>query len=332
VTVDKQDYPLTPKTTGTGTIEWDGSGIQIAGDGPHPVELFYGSGKGTSLGVVQRAYVANPSGSGPLDWVQVYQPGIGTGGNSFKIGDPPPTLGVTIKTVGKLLLSQKTDPPIYLRVFNDSGSASQNQSLNCEPQGSPNNTLRDQLANGCTPWFKTQKALTCPANSWIGIQATPQPWTCVGINTGATVGQISQGLNLRIYGDQNPPSTQAECALHPVNWIKPENAPTLEDAGFDETQHPDDKRVVPLFVTPLGTFQATGQDVVPLIDFGYFYVTGYKGDPCEGNDPNQDPVPNNRGAYVRGHFVKFFPLDNKHVSDDNCDLTTITPCVGVLTR
>jgi hypothetical protein len=69
-----------------------------------------------------------------------------------------------------------------------------------------------------------------------------------------------------------------------------------------------------------------------VLDFGYFYVTGYKGDPCEGVDADQTPVPSNRGSYVRGHFIKFFPIDDHHTSDDNCDLTTITPCVGVLTR
>jgi len=75
-----------------------------------------------------------------------------------------------------------------------------------------------------------------------------------------------------------------------------------------------------------------------VLDFGFFYVTGFKGDPCEtlpnGTvlDPNQDPVPNNRGSYIRGHFIKFFPIDEHHTTDDNCDLTTITPCVGVLTR
>jgi hypothetical protein len=331
-TVDgaNQKYPLMPTATGTGPIEWDGS-VHIDGDGPHAVELFYGSGKGTSLGVVQRAYIANPSGSGPLNWVQVYQK---IGGvmkplaNSFKVGTTP-SLGVTVKTIGKLLISQPSDPPIYLRVFNDSGSASQNQSLNCEPQGSPNNNLKDQIANGCTPWFKTQSALTCPANTWNGIQALPQPWTCVGINTGASIGQVWQGLNQRIYKDANAPSSA--CASEPVNWIRPDPANGII-GGFDQTEHPNDRRVLPLFVTPLGTFEGTGGGVVPLIDFGYFYVTGYKNDPCEGT-ANQDPVPNNRGAYIRGHFIKYFPIDAQHhPSDDNCDFSTITPCVGVLTR
>jgi hypothetical protein len=68
-----------------------------------------------------------------------------------------------------------------------------------------------------------------------------------------------------------------------------------------------------------------------VIDFGYFYVTGYKDDPCQGT-ANADAVPNNRGAYVRGHFIKFFPLERVVPSDDKCDLTSITPCVAVLTR
>ena len=51
-----------------------------------------------------------------------------------------------------------------------------------------------------------------------------------------------------------------------------------------------------------------------------------------GRRPNQDPVPNNRGSYVRGHFIKFFPIEDVVASDDKCDLTSITPCVAVLTR
>lgn len=317
----------TPTMSGNGVKTWSlASGIPITGGGPHVIALRFainGSGNGTALGDVQRAYEAAPDSSGPLFLVQEYDSGANStfGPYSYQ-GGTTHTLGVTVNTQGNLLLSAPSDPPIYLRVFNDNGNASQNQSINCDP--APSSNLETELANGCSPLYKTQTALTCPYANKAALFASPQPWTCAAIKTGASIGQVQHGLSERIFnGDQNPPNTTAECNTSPINWIK--------GVGFDENAHRDDKRVLGLFVTPLGSFTGTGSDVVPVLDFGYFYVTGYSGDPCEGNDPNQDPVPNNRGSYVRGHFIKFFPIDG-HTTDDNCDLTTITPCTGVLTR
>jgi Flp pilus assembly protein TadG len=324
--------------SGTGVHTWSlAQGIPITGGGPHTIDLRFsinGTGNGTPLGTVQRAFEAAPDSSGPLFLVQVRDSGATPpsvfGPYSYQ-GGTTHTLSVTVNTQGSLLLSGPNDPSIYLRVFNDSGSASQNQTIDCDPAL---NNLQSEIETGCSPTYKTQTALTCPFANKNTLWASPQPWTCAAIGTGAAVGQIEHGFNQRIFGAQNPNGNA--CGAHPVNWIKPQNAdpnatpPVL--AGFDETAHPDDRRVVDLFVTPLGSFQGTGSGVVPVLDFGFFYVTGYKGDPCEGRDPNQDPVPNNRGSYVRGHFIKFFPIDAKNTSDDNCDLTTITPCLGVLTR
>ena len=319
-------YELTPATTGTGVIRWTlSNGIPISGPGAHDIGLVWKQGSGnngaTIATVAQRAYVASAD-SGPLDLVQVYEQGVNTAGaNSFKGGETH-TLGVTIKTIGNLLLSQPTDDPIYLRVFNDSGSASQNHSLNCDKDVS---TFRDEIQFGCSPYFIKNPSLACPGgnanNLWDIWYVNGNPLPCVVIKTGATVGQLRQGLNLRIYGTQNPGSGM--CATHPVNWVR--------NVGFDEVANPADPRVLPLIVTPLGSFTGTGGDQVPVIDFGYFYVTGYSTDPCEGT-ANQDPVPNNRGSYVRGHFIKFFPIEDVVASDDKCDLTSITPCVAVLTR
>lgn len=336
-------YQLTTNPmSGTGVHTWSLAGtpiqgIPIAGGGPHTIALRFsidGTGNGTALGTVQRAFEASPDASGPLFLVQEYEAGTSppsTFGPYSYQGGTTHSLGVTVNTQGSLLLSAPSDPPIYLRVFNDSGNASQNQTINCDPNL---NNLQSEIESGCSPTYKTQTALTCPYANKNALWASLQPWTCAAIGTGAAVGQIEHGFNQRIFGSNSPNGN--ECSAHPVNWIKPANADPNADppilAGFDETMHPDDRRVVALFVTPLGSFEGTGSDVVPVLDFGFFYVTGYKGDPCEGRDDNQDPVPNNRGSYVRGHFIKFFPIDAKNTSDDNCDLTTITPCLGVLTR
>jgi hypothetical protein len=318
-------YQLTTSAANgtTGTITWTLlSGVPITGDGPHTITLGYNTGSGAdkTFGVVQRAYVGYPGGSGPIDALQVYEAGVSSSGsNSFKVGETH-TLGAAIKTIGNLLLSQPNDPAIYLRLFNDSGSASQNQSLDCDKNLK---TLADELAQGCEPFFIKNPSLQCPGgnanNLWDIWYVDGNPLPCVLIQTGASVGQINMGLTDRIFGNIKKPS----CSDGPINWIKGQ--------GFDEDAHPDDKRALPLIVTPLGTFTGRGGDQVPVIDFGYFYVTGYKDDPCQGT-ANADAVPNNRGAYVRGHFIKFFPLERVVPSDDKCDLTSITPCVAVLTR
>jgi len=323
--------------TGTGPRTWTlSAGLPISGGGPHVVKLQWqdnGPGcSGTCSGnfggqVIQRAFEATSDRSGPLPLAQLFEGNSPFGPYSFR-GGTQHSLGVTVATIGNLLLSAPTDPPINLRVFkNVAGNASQDQSLDCDPA---QKNLKTEIQFGCSPWYQTQDPtkpnyLTCPFGSQQALWGSPQPWTCVAVDTGDKGGLVGPGLNLRIYGATKPKAS--DCTdPNKVYWIR--------NVGFDETAHPDDKRVLPLFVTPLGTFSGSGNTVVPLIDFGYFYVTGYEGDPCDGVDPNDDPIPKSPGgsAFVVGHFIKFFPLDNKHTSDDNCDLTTITPCVGVLTR
>jgi hypothetical protein len=343
------NYPLSTVGTGTGLHTWTlGQGIPISGAGAHPIRLNWSwldpSCKGsvsncTTTGnffggqLIQRAFEASPDLSGPLQTLQVYESPSTFGPYSYQ-GGTPHTLGVTIRTSGVLLLSQPTDPPISLRVFKGGNSASQDQTVDCDAQA--NLKLWEELQFGCTPWYQTiqpPNPLDCSAypdtqqKNW-----GPQPWHCVPVITGDRNAQIGKGLNLRIFNtNQNP-----DCSQGMVHWIKPANATPTSPAGFTESQYPDDKRVLPLFVTPFGSFGGSGNANVPLIDFGYFYVTGYSGDPCEKSDPNDDTKLLTGGgakAFVLGHFIKYFPIDAQHhPSDDNCDLTTITPCVGVLTR
>jgi hypothetical protein len=349
-------YPLSTAGTGTGIHTWTlAQGIPITGAGPHPIQLNWSwldpSCKGsvskcTTTGnffgnqLIQRAFEASPDLSGPLQSAQIYKSGSSFGPYSYQ-GGTTQALGVTIRTTGVLLLSQPSDPPISLRVFKGGKSAAQDQTVDCDAQA--NLKLWEELHFGCTPWYQTiqpPNPLNCDAypdtmqKNW-----GPQPWHCVPVITGDRNAQIGKGLNLRIFNDPSP--GKSACSSGMVHWIKPGNeTPTDPKAGFNEKQYPDDKRVLPLFVTPFGSFGGSGNANVPLIDFGYFYVTGYSGDPCSpaNGDPNDDstsPLLSGGGgkAFVLGHFIKYFPIDAQHhPSDNNCDLTTITPCVGVLTR
>jgi hypothetical protein len=311
-------YQLASGGGSSGVITWTVlSGIPIAGPGGHTVGLGWdweqtsGTWSGNlctsansnpckatgTLPAVQRAYEASPDGSGPVHLVSVFQPGgVSSGANSFQRGTTQ-SLGVTISTTGTLLTqSQATGPVIYLRVV-----GSQNQSVDCDPD-IPN--LRGEIAAGCGPSYAINPTFNCP--DYNVLWTTPQPWQCAKTQTGGAVGQVPQGLRDRVLGGSN------SCTA-PINW-----------PNFDV----DDPRILPLIVTPFGSFTGTGNAVVPVIDFAAFYVVGWQGDPC----PGAVSVPK---GYIVGHFIKFIPRNPKGSGDAACfltDPTQLTPCAAVLTR
>jgi len=250
-------------------------------------------------GTIQRPFEGSIDDTGPVQQVDIFESGVSTSGaNSFQQGSTH-KLGVTIATAGTLKTqAAATDPVIYLRV----AGGSLNQSIDCDPALS---NIRDEIAEGCSPSYTLNEDLTCPA--YNALWGTPQPWDCVKTQTGGAVGQVEQGLKARILGGSN------SCTA-PINW---------------PNYGPDDKRIVPLIVTPFGSFSGSGNDIVPVIDFGAFYVVGWDGDPC----PGAVPVP--KKGFVAGHFIKYIPRNPKGSGDAACfltDPTKLTPCAAVLTR
>jgi hypothetical protein len=307
-------YQLTPGGT-SGLVTWTaGSGLPFTGDGPHTVELHWswkqtvGTWNGLTcndrnnnpckaqgtFGAVQRAFVAGPGRSGPLQRVQVFESGVtSSGSNSFQTGTTP-TLGVSIAVTGSLKVqSEASDPVIELRV-----TGSQNQSIDCDP-AIPN--LADEIEQGCGPAYKINPGLACPA--YNELWSLPEPWECVKTQTGGAVGQVEHGLKERILGGSN------SCTA-PINW---------------PNYSVGDPRIVPLIITPFGTFAGTGNDIVPVIDFAAFYVTGWNSDPC----PGAHPVPK---GYIAGHFVKYAAPNPHGAGDAVCNRDALTPCVPVMTR
>jgi len=311
-------YQLSPGNGTSGLITWTAlSGLPVTGPGGHQVSLSWdwqqtsGTWNSSScttknnnpckangtLGFVQRPYEASPDGSGPVQRVQVFESGgSSSGANSFTQGSTH-TLGVSIATTGTLLTqSQATDPVINLRV-----TGSQNQSIDCDPDV-PN--LRDEIARGCGPTYVINQSLGCPG--YNELWGMPQPWPCVKTQTGGSVGQVEQGLKDRILGGSS-------ACTAPINW-----------PNYSQ----DDRRIIPLIITPFGSFSGSGNDVVPVIDFGAFYVVGWNGDPC----PGAVSVPK---GYIAGHFIKYIPRNPTGSGDTVCHLsdpTQLTPCAAVLTR
>jgi hypothetical protein len=308
-------YPLTfDSTSGT----WASSAtVPIPPNaGPLPVELRWqainttiaGSACSTtfrnnnpcqgSFGTVQRVFSANDDRSGPVKVAQIWENGS-FWANSFERGTTH-DLVVKIGITGNLqVASSVSDPLVKLRV-----TGSQNQSVDCDPD-LPN--LATEIELGCTPEYRVNDGTPCP-DTYSDLQRTPEPWNCVAIQTGGAVGQVERGMRNRILGGANT-------CTSPNNWDQFPNIP------------PDDPRIVPIFLTPFGTFTGSGNDVIPVTGFATFYVTGWFGSPCADDDPVDD-----RG-YIVGRFIKYiFTLNEGGAGEDLCDFTSIGSCIAVLTE
>jgi hypothetical protein len=306
-------YPLTPSGS-SGLVTWTATaGLPLAGGGPHNVALEWNfeqttgtwNGKSCStknnnpckdsgsFGSVQRGFVAFDDRSGPVERVQISSASVTSGANSFEQGTKQ-SLGVSIAVKGNLQIqSQASDPVVELRVV-----GSQNQSIDCDP-AQPN--LESEIENGCGPTYKINTSFSCPA--YNVLWSLPQPWGCVKTQTGGAVGQVEHGMKDRILGGAN------SCTA-PINW------PNFE---------PGDPRIVPLVITPFGSFSGSGNDIIPVLDFGAFYVVGWNGDPC----PGAHSVPK---GYIAGHFIKYAAPNPHGAGEEVCDPTALTPCVPVMTR
>ena len=254
--------------------------------------------KGT-FGTVQRTFTALPDRSGPIKLAQVWEGGLG-GANSFQQGTTH-DLVVRIGIQGNLQEAQSvSDPLVLLRVT----GGSQNQSVDCDPN-LPN--LRSEIAQGCEPYYSINTGNACPDTA-PDLWASPQPWDCVAIQTGGAVGQLEQGMRDRILGGS------ASCTS-PNNWASFPFIPA------------SDPRIVPVFITPFGTFTGSGNEVVPVTKFATFYVTGWFSSPCTGDDPVPDK------GYVVGHFIKYiFTLNEGGGSGELCDFNSFGSCIAVMTE
>jgi hypothetical protein len=254
---------------------------------------------------VQRIFAGSESltVSGPIKMLRLSENGV-AGANSFQQGtshDMVVTLGLkpTLENATSI-----NSPLVSLKV---AGGGSQNQALDCDPASS---NLRDELSHGCEPPYAVNDGSTaCPGGSQV-LWGSPAPWQCVVISTGATVGQVTQGLNERILGAANSPSCTA-----PNNW-----------ADFPDYDR-GDPRIVQVFLTPFGAFTGSGGTTVPVTGFATFYVTGWNNGGCQGL--GDDPA--GQGEIV-GHFIKYIDLLGEGGGDEVCDFNAFGSCVAVFTR
>jgi hypothetical protein len=265
---------------------------------------------------VQRAFTADDELAGPLKLVQISRADGSFGVNSSPLGSSS-ALVVSIGVESNLRNAASVDePPVQLRVFKETDvrSASRNRSLDCDPGYS---NFWEELAYGCDPQYaKHDLDTSCPSTP-SSLWRSPQPWTCVAVDTGARRNQLARGLNVRVFGTDKPSSCTA-----PNNWSAFPNIP------------PGDQRIISVFITPFGAFRTSGSGTVPATEFATFYATGWDAagsgfdNPCQGHGDDSAPA-----GFVVGHFIKYVsPLNNGGAADELCDFDAFGSCVAVLTR
>jgi hypothetical protein len=296
---------------------------------------------------VAHPYVADDA-SGSIDYLKLSttDPGI-VDANSRNSG-PPVHILVTVGLRKPLALQDPLEPPMVLRVASPSGS--QNQAFDCDKH----NNFQVEITNGCeTTYGLNYDDWSSPKNGtkeWADIQCTgydvgdlppdsisnnPAP-ICVAVETGDKIGQFRQGLSHRF---ETP-----DC--HPNNWPQdqgaPGHGPEDDDAIHDFFTNYDfanDPRYVTLIITDDGTFQAQGNDQVPVKYFAGFYVTGWDVTgtvkPCLDNDPHPWYGTTYRKSLdngdVWGHFVNIVVFSSAGAANDQlCNFDEVGNCIAVL--
>jgi len=296
----------------------------------HAIDLNWGTGSGGSapngtFSSTQRSFSADGDTSGPVRYVRVDNE-LGGFGNSVAFGTH--TFSVTIGVTPSLQANESspTGAPVALKV---TSKGSNGQALDCDPS-KPN--LRDELATGCTPQYKLNTGTACNAASFY-VFPQSAPWDCTVTQTGGSVGQVDDGMHCR---------TQGECftgsaCVNPNHW-KDSNGDGKITIPADIAL--SDPRLMSVFVTPFGAFSGNGTQVVPIVNFASFYVTGWsrngggQGDPCPGGGglPGPDPVPTKTGGWIVGHFIKYVDTIGGGGTGDPCDFNSFGSCVVALTK
>jgi Flp pilus assembly protein TadG len=311
--------PMTLDSDGYYKTDTPGPGAKLplasAAAGAQAIDLQWetGSGPGKLTGVIQkasRAYAADDR-SGPIQFLQVLESGVAPA-NSL-------TTGVVhdLQVVVGLAGAVKNSPtPVLLRLA--SGNGAQTQTLNCG-----GGTFQNQVQYGCPDPYQINAAPpTCHAVT---------PPDCVPQGPGNKTAIVG-ALNARFV-------TAGVCAPNNSGLITSGNSSQLD---------PNDKRIVPLIITSYGAFSNNPSNPVPVIRFATFYIAGWgnpngtgasKTDPACA-PPVNTPYPNptlctKKGQCgdtdIWGYFFKYIGQFGGSTGTTICDLSSLSPCVPVMT-
>jgi hypothetical protein len=262
------DIPVEPGASvpiGVSVVQKDGSVAGTACTNSKPCTI-------PTFDDVQRHVSGSDDRSGPIAQLVVSN-AAGTGANSLERCTATQTacthdLTVSVGLLGSVqYASSAASPPITLRVAGGSLTGG----LDCDTTKG----FVAELATGCDPVYEINQSTPCP-DKMAGV---PQPWQCVPVLTGGKTNQVPAGMNLRMFGDE-----KAKTCTKPNQWPAVLTNPLLLDS---------DPRLLPMFITPFGSFDGSGNGTVPVQNFARI---------------------NDGGA-----------------GETACDFQAATPCVAVLT-
>jgi hypothetical protein len=284
-----------------------------------------------SFGVVQRAYGGDEDLSGPVRTAHLINAGAsftdpfalgtcagplvyGPNCNTFPIGETR-SLAVDVQLTGAVSTAN-TDPPVFLRIIR----GSRNSALDCNATGN----FREQIATGCKPRYtiNTDPNLACPWGTKAAMFSVtlPNGYPCVAIQTGASVGQFTQGIQDRVLGGSN----QCPAAGQPGynNW-----------SNYPNTPFPtNDTRVMYVFMVPFGSFRGSGNVLLPIVSFGVFYIRGWGGNGNGNDDPCPGAIPNVPTGDLAGNFITHLSTSADGTGTQPCAIGGFNPCVAVLSK
>jgi Putative Flp pilus-assembly TadE/G-like len=286
-----------------------------------------------SFGVVQRVNSGDEDLSGPVRTAHLLNMGsafgtpscpgplgFGPACNSFPIGETH-SLAVDVQLAGAVSTSA-SDPPILLRIV----GGSRNGTIDCNKTGN----LRDQLANGCDLPYRTNTDtnFACPATTKTGLLATQQPYPCVAVQTGGSVGQFTQGIQARILGGSNNCPASGAGRNYWSNYGTSTGLPSPDNPTYPF----NDPRIVYVFMVPFGSFRGSGNAILPIVSFGIFYVRGWGGNGGGNDDPCPDAIPNVPAGDLAGNFITHVADSATAFGTEACVSGGFNPCVAILTK
>ena len=253
-------------------------------------------------------------------------------------------------------------------VFDDGSGSSQTGAVDCDPNIQQGQMLITGIDQGCGPWYARHPFdwnPDCPSANDLFTTPNPgPPWNdgrwpplrCIKTRPSSTANQFDRGFNLRLFDDETNP----QCPNDATGFVKGRNYwdqdtnplnnrlyGYKDDSPARDTHfHPDDPRLVTIFLTTNDGFTGSGQETYPITGFVEVYVTGYGRINGSGNLTNDDPCPGSTpppaadwacsgtecGNIVWGHFINYrVPNPQATPSGRLCQPGISTqPCVATL--
>jgi hypothetical protein len=209
------------------------------------------------------------------------------------------------------------------------GPALSRRGLVCDPDYAGGQT-ETMIVEGCKPPYSANAfasgfwwdGMACPSPAtWFSTPYGNTPWRCLRTEaqSDSSAQQLADGIAARTgngSGQCDVPNAYAQYFVDK----------TAEIAM-------NDRRLMPVFVVPFGSFKGPADNAVPILEIAYFYVTDWgaphnNGDPCADRSQTREPPVGRVDGYLVSVIVpNTGPTEPAPLV---CDQPRLRPCRAVL--